>query len=243
MGINVNLDKVCTFACPYCQVDRREPQTSQAPPVNELLAELDRFLGSYAQTGDYQGHQLKDISIAGDGEPTTYKELPQLLEGLISRQQDSQTPFKLVLFTNGTHLNRTDLADLWARFFEVQGEVWFKLDFWDQVSFERANGSQRNHQAVLDNLLQFSKAYPVTLQCCFFHNKTQPIDTGFAALWSAQLTRLMDQGLQVQLIQVYTIARTPADQNLVAYDQQAMDKIGDQIRQATGQTVEIYYSH
>lgn len=243
LGLNLNLDKNCSFACPYCQVDRRIPSPADPPPALGLLKELDQFLQDYEAQGQYQGHQLKDISIAGDGEPTLYKELPQLLEGLIKRRSLSESSYKMVLFTNGTHLNRADLSPLWPQYFAQQGEVWFKLDFWDQHSFERANGKRTEHQAILTRLLSFGRSHPVTLQTCFFRHQDEPVNLDFADLWSDQLLGLLAQGLQVREIQVYTLARKPTDPRLVPYDDSTMDRVGQQIRALTDQPVEIFYSH
>lgn len=244
LGLNVNSDQRCSFDCCYCQVRRDAGLEVPNPPLADLLGEVRRFLEKDLDQGAWQGLELKDIALAGDGEPTLYKELPQLLSELCRLREDLAPQAKLVLFTNATGLHRQDLEPVWPEFFKAGGEVWAKLDFWDQASFWRLHGTTANHRRVIDNLLSFGRHYPLVLQACFFTNdQGEDFDPNWLDSWVAQLRWLLEQGMLVTKIQAYTLARPPKEADLLPYNDDQMRRIGDHIRAETGCTVEVYFSH
>ncbi|OGH03201.1 MAG: hypothetical protein A2600_08410 [Candidatus Lambdaproteobacteria bacterium RIFOXYD1_FULL_56_27] len=244
LGINLNGDQRCTFDCSYCQVERKLPSQLENPPVQLLLNEVRVFLTEYVKAGHWHEMQLKDIALAGDGEPTLFPELHRLMEGLVALKKELALDCRLVLFTNGSNLHRPDLQELWPRFFAAQGEVWAKLDFWDQESFQRINGKTLDHQSILDNLLHLGTQHPLTLQACFF--KTRP-DQGpnleEVAQWAVQFDRLVASGLKVDRIQAYTVARAPRDPQVLPYSDQEMEEIGNDLCRLIGHRVELFFSH
>lgn len=243
LGLNVNSDQRCSFDCCYCQVRREAGLEQPNPPVEELLGEVRRFLSEELHQGQWQGLELKDLALAGDGEPTLYKQLPRLLLGLIELRDAFAPQAKLVLFSNGTGLHREDLEPVWPKFFEAKGEVWAKLDFWDQASFWRLHGTGANHRRVMDNLLYLGRQHPLVLQACFFTNELgEEFDPNWLDSWVAQLNWLLGEGMQVAKIQAYTLARAPKDAQLIPYGDDEMRRIGDHLRAHTGCKVEVYYS-
>ncbi|MDT8448194.1 MAG: radical SAM protein [bacterium] len=243
LGLNVNSDQRCSFDCVYCQVRREGTEAHPNPSVESILAEVHSFLQSYQKNGNWQGMTLQDISIAGDGEPTLYKELPQLLGALLDLRIQLDLPVRLVLFTNATQLDRADLDPLWPRFFAEGGEVWAKLDSWDQASFWRLHGKAAHQQKVINHLLTLGRQYPLVIQSCFFRpSADEEFDENWLDSWVSQMNWLVEQGLKVAKIQAYTLARPTKEQGLVPYDDDDMRHIGDQIRAETGQPVEVYFS-
>ena len=244
LGINLNGDQRCTFDCSYCQVERKLPSQLENPSVELLLGEVRGFLTDYTKTGHWHEMQLKDIALAGDGEPTLFPDLDRLIEGLVALKEELALDCRLVLFTNGSNLHRPDLSPLWPRFFAAQGEIWAKLDFWDQESFQRINGKNLDHQSILNNLLLLGTHHPITLQACFF--KTRP-DQGpqldEVSKWASQFDRLVASGLKVDRIQAYTIARAPRDPQVRPYSDQEMEAIGDALCRLIGHRVELFFSH
>ncbi len=100
IGVNLNLDRSCSFHCVYCQVDRTTPgqeeEGGQAPrrtkgacppfpqsgaaDLEKLAEELDRMVELVVSGRIFKGTQfrgtppplrrLNDIALSGDGEPT-----------------------------------------------------------------------------------------------------------------------------------------------------------------------------
>src|SRR5260221_10787756 len=89
LGVNLNPDKVCNFDCIYCQVDRTTEAETTFVETEQLLAELDIGLrlilsGDIYRTEKFGGtpphlRRLNDIAFFRDGEPTTYRNLDELM--------------------------------------------------------------------------------------------------------------------------------------------------------------------
>ena len=241
MGLNLTSDKKCSFDCAYCQVDRSEPGIPN-PPLAELLAELEAFLAAYTEAGQYEGMELKDLGLAGDGEPSLYPQLPALLTGIQELKEKYQITAPTVLFTNGSRIDRADLREIWTPYFAAGNQVWFKLDFWDQASFERSNGASGLKERVLEKLLRLGSQHPVTLQACFFKEADPAVlNPDFVQAWAEQLLKLLEQGLQVEKIQVYSLAREPKEKQLAPYTEAEMLEIGRLLQERIKLDLELYF--
>lgn len=243
LGINLNPEKSCSFNCVYCQVDRSIKIRHLKPDLNQILSELDQWLSFIKNNGGtYQGHSLKDISIAGDGEPTLKKILPQLITQLVEKKkQYGFREAKLILFTNGSNLTRSDLMKVLNIFSINNGEIWFKLDFWDAHSYQMRNRSIVPYSKIIQNLEFVGRKYPLVIQSCFFavgEHKVNPVDyREYASL----ITTLIENGLKIKEIQVYTTARKPAESFVTPISDKQMDEIHDYlISQLTCKIVSTY---
>ena len=63
IGINLNLDKSCSFRCAYCQVDRTIPGKSLALDLNLLEQEILSLIEEYKKQIIKIVKQLNDVSI------------------------------------------------------------------------------------------------------------------------------------------------------------------------------------
>lgn len=243
LGINLNPDKKCNFHCVYCQVDRKEKIRDMAVDFQQIRDELVEWLnGMKAEGGTYQGHRLKDISIAGDGEPTMVPELPELIREMIQLKQDFHLKdTKLVLFSNGIGLNRSDLQTVFPDFFQSDGEIWFKMDYWNEQSLKQINRTAATFDHLLSNLLLLSKQYPIVLQSCFFSWDGQPFSLEYYEKYVSLLKDLKRQGAQFKLIQAYTLARQPTDSRAVPWSNDEMDNLAQYLQEELIVPVETYY--
>ncbi len=110
IGINLNVNNACNWRSIYCNV----PDLSRGspPPIElELLEhELRTFLNDVLHGDFMQLHvheadrQLKDIAFSGNGEPTSAKEFPQVLELVekVLAEFDLLGKIKVRLITNGS---------------------------------------------------------------------------------------------------------------------------------------------
>ena len=88
VGINLNVNNACNWACVYCQV---ENLTRGGPPpidLDLLERELDGFLDD-ALHGDFMSREvpaevrhLMDIAFSGNGEPTSAAEFPEAVQAV-----------------------------------------------------------------------------------------------------------------------------------------------------------------
>lgn len=176
IGINLNVNRACNWACVYCQV---EGLTKGGPdPIDlELLErELSGFL-ELVLKGDYLARhvpencrRLADIAFSGDGEPTSATEFPAVLQVLKSVLQSfgllGQLPVRLI--TNGSFMHRTEVLQGVASLAAMGGEVWFKVDRGSAEGMLAVNQSKQSVERVLANLRKCAEAAPTWVQTCWF---------------------------------------------------------------------------
>ncbi|MDO5411696.1 MAG: radical SAM protein [Lachnospiraceae bacterium] len=94
VGVSPILDNTCNHTCVYCQLGRTRHMTNKRQeffPLQEILAEFKR----YAEDTD----AYDVVSVVGEGEPTLYSQLGELLKGL---KQLTDKPVTVI--TNGALL-------------------------------------------------------------------------------------------------------------------------------------------
>ena len=110
VGINLNPNNACNWACVYCQVPDLVRGTAPDIDLVQLEAELRTLLtdilhGDFMQTRvPEEVRRLNDIALSGNGEPTSAKVFPKVIE-LIGRaiaDFELVDKIKLVLITNGS---------------------------------------------------------------------------------------------------------------------------------------------
>ena len=176
VGINLNVNNACNWACMYCQVPSLK--RGGPPPIDlkQLEDELRTFLKD-ATEGDFlachvppEARRLVDVAFSGNGEPTSAVEFSQaveLVEGVL-REFELLEKLKLRLITNGSLLQRDDVRRGIARIGSVNGEVWFKLDRATENGMLRVNGVRMNPSRLKIALMQCAELAPTWLQTCYF---------------------------------------------------------------------------
>ncbi|HNE43839.1 MAG TPA: radical SAM protein, partial [Rhodocyclaceae bacterium] len=136
VGINLNVNNACNWACVYCQV---EGLTRGGPPpvdVALLSEELDGFLARIAD-GDFfarevpqESRKLVDVAFSGNGEPTSSPEFPAAVAAVrkVLAARGLAGTILLRLITNGSLLHRTKVQAAIRDLGSSGGEVWFKVD-------------------------------------------------------------------------------------------------------------------
>ena len=244
LGVNLNPDKKCTFNCVYCQVDRRKKIIDLKVDITQIVSELKYWLEVFANNeGKYKGFSLMDISIAGDGEPTTAKELPHILLKLIEIKKEYRlNECKIILFTNASRLNRRDLTPVLEDLMANCGEIWCKFDFWDEQSFKIINRSKVSANKLLENIKAVGRKYPLTLQSCFFSWQSEVYNNSKYQQYVELVNQLIHDGVNIRLIQAYTLARQPADARAVAWSDTEMNQLTRFLGQRISVPIEAFYA-
>jgi wyosine [tRNA(Phe)-imidazoG37] synthetase (radical SAM superfamily) len=254
IGINLNPDKACNLDCVYCSVDRRTVADAVGPAVDEglLRSELDHLLG-LAASGEIwrlppfdrtppELRRLNDVAFSGDGEPTAYPgfgALCRVVAELIAWHQLSAV--KIVVITNATLLDRPQVAEALGFLAGVGGEVWAKLDAGTEAYYQLVDRSKVPLARVLRNLLACGRRQALVIQALFMRlHGEEPPESELAA-WLKQLAELVAGGCQITLVQVYTVARSPAESYVSALDDHALDRLCQRVR-ALGLPAEAFYA-
>jgi wyosine [tRNA(Phe)-imidazoG37] synthetase (radical SAM superfamily) len=217
IGINLNPDKLCNFACPYCQVDRTTPGGPHAIDLDVLARELEATFSragdllvresAHLKTGDASLRRWADVAFAGDGEPTAAVEFPEAAR-LVRRLRDRHgLAVPLRLLTNATMLHRTRVRQALP---EID-ELWCKLDAGTEAWFRIVNGAQVPLERIVSNLLSVARERPIVVQSLFMTlDGVGPAGEEIEA-YRGRLAALSEGGGRIDRVQVTTVARRPAD--------------------------------
>ena len=236
IGLNLNPDKVCNFDCPYCQVDRTTPGGPSEVDVPALALELDRLLDRVAagrlwadppfDTVAPALRRVADIAFAGDGEPTTPREFPAAARAAREARDRHRLGVPVRLLTNATMLHRERVR---AALADVD-ELWCKLDAGTEAWFQRVDGTRFPFARVLDNLLLVARERPIVVQSLFLTLGGVGPDEAEVEAWCARLRDLVEGGGRVDLVQVYTVSRPPADPAVGALPADRLEAIARRVR-------------
>lgn len=147
LGISPILDNTCNHTCVYCQLGRTRHMTNKRQeffPLEEILEEFRHYT---AQSDAYDV-----VSVVGEGEPSLYSRLGELLKGL---KQLTDKPVAVI--TNGALMYDPQVR---AELMEAD-IVLPSLDAVDADMYHRIDRpyGRLDFEAGLEGLITFSKEY------------------------------------------------------------------------------------
>ncbi len=227
LGINLNPDKLCNFRCIYCQVDRLVRGDSHSIDPSLVMEELKRILELIRQRdfSHLEGFEeiakgeelpLKDISFSGDGEPTLAKEFSEIVYQVLALMKEMKLDIPLIIFTNGTRVHHPQVKEALQAVMNAGGEIWFKLDAGTQEGLRKVNGSNFPYSRLLENLRSLSAPSGLVVQTMLCRDAEGPIAIEEVEALIRQLKLLADDKVNVQKIQLYTVARKTPDPHVQA---------------------------
>lgn len=241
VGINLNPNNACNWACIYCQVEGL--QRGGPPPIDlsRLESELSSFL-SAAVDGDFleknapsEARRLVDVAFSGNGEPTSAAEFPAAVDlvGRVLRVRGLELPVRLI--TNGSLLHRPVVQHaLQSLATFLGGEVWFKLDRADSAAIQRINGIAGTPEKAQRNLQTCASLVPTWVQTCWFALDGTAPD---AAARQAYCQLLQPLAAQLKGVHLYGLARPsmqPEAPRLSALPARELQAFADEIQKTTG---------
>lgn len=186
---------------------------------------------------------LRDIAFSGDGEPTLAPQFPEAVALAIdARRRLELASLKLVLITNATRLRRPEIIAALDQFCAANGEIWGKLDASDPEELKRIDRTAVPFDLIVENLKFAARRWRLKIQTALFaRNGVVPSAESF--LRYCRLVReIAESGGAVARVQLYTIARAPAESDATALSDAEMDERAETLRRETGLAVEVFYS-
>lgn len=250
IGINLNPNNACNWRCVYCQVPGlvagRAPRIDLTLLEGELahmlaLARDPRWLELNAPD---PACEVRDIALAGNGEPTSAEELDQVLS-IAAGQRDAAglaATCGLTLITNGSLAHLARVRNALELLAALGGEVWCKLDAGDDAGLERINSAHTGIERASRNLEICARACPTWVQTLAF-------DWGGPTVVGAGLERYCDvlaailaRGAPLRGVRLYGLAREshqPEAGELRALDAAQLEAIAQRIRVRTKLEVRV----
>jgi wyosine [tRNA(Phe)-imidazoG37] synthetase (radical SAM superfamily) len=263
IGVNLNPDQCCNFDCSYCEIHREGTASGYAAAskwidtdvlATELKAMLARaFDGKMRELPGYERVPeelltLKEVALSGDGEPTLCPNFSEVVETVVHVRAQRLFPFfKMVLITNATGLHLPDVQ-LGLRLFTPKDEIWAKLETGSETAFSAINRPRvpspeepdTSLDHVMKNILASGKERPIVIQSLFPAIDGKGPSAEEVEAYVQRLRWLKSAGAQINLVQVYSAHRVPANPRCSHLPLRALSDIARRIRQVTGLRAEVY---
>ncbi|HJW24340.1 MAG TPA: radical SAM protein [Rhodocyclaceae bacterium] len=242
VGVNLNVNNACNWACAYCQV---EGLTKGGPPpidLGRLADELGRFLDD-AIHGDFmaravppESRRLMDVAFSGNGEPTSAPEFPDAVrivrDALAARGLLPEVKIRLI--TNGSLMHRQAVQEGVRAIGAAGGEVWFKVDRVGEEATRAVNGVPVAPATAQRNLEICAGLAPTWVQTCWL---AMDGEAPSQADRDAYCDFLKPLGARLAGIHLYGLARPslqPGAERLGRLDAGVLEAFAAEIEDKTG---------
>lgn len=236
IGINLNPNNACNWACIYCQVP---DLTRGGPPpidLSRLALELNTMLDDI-QHGEFMRlhvpadvRTLVDVAFSGNGEPTSAAEFPEAVDIVIDIMRSrglSDLPLRLI--TNGSLIHQASVKKGLLALSQVRGEVWFKLD---SASSERAlliNGVNQQPGLAITRLRECAAIVSTWVQTCMLEVDGQAPSAAEVDAYVSLLESVRDE---IRGVLLYGLARPSMQQGAARIgrvSERWLDQLGQRI--------------
>ena len=215
VGVNLNPNNACNWACSYCQVPDltlgRAPEIDLARLERELRGLLEEIVrGDWLTRRVPEGaRRLNDVAISGNGEPTTSPQFAEAVETVGAALRDFALVGEItpLLITNGTQIGRPAVDEGLVELAELGGEVWFKLDSATAEGARRTCGRPVDPERHLERLRRSAELCPTWIQTCVFALDGEPPSEVEQQAYLASVRQLVREGTPLRGVQLYGLAR------------------------------------
>lgn len=251
LGINLNTNNACNWACLYCQVENLHRGGPKPVDIPRLEAEFRSLLADilagdvFSAEAPPEQRGLVDVAFSGNGEPSSAPAFP-LAVAMVYRVLDEIRPnghLPVRLITNGSFLHRASVRAGIAALGGRGGEVWFKLDRALPDSVRALNGVAFNRGRVLRQMVACSQLASTWIQTCWLAiDGEEPNAADQNAYLDFLIELLKDPQSRVCGVLLYGLARAsaqPAAPRLSRLSAERLDAFANQITQKTGLEVRV----
>jgi wyosine [tRNA(Phe)-imidazoG37] synthetase (radical SAM superfamily) len=251
IGINLSPGKACSFNCIYCQVNRNISPEFRKVDLRRLSEELNLILHAEQDGSLYDDDRfqllkqtergVRDIAFSGDGEPTMFPRFEEAVRiAADSRRRFGLNSARLVLITNAAYLDKPAVRSALDILDENNGQIWAKLDAGTEEYFRRMNRPNVSLEKVLENILSAARTRPLVIQSlwCRIHGVAPPVEE--IKSYCEKLNAILTAGGRLEMLQLYTIARDPAEPSVSPLSREELDQIATAVRSRTAVRVEVF---
>ncbi len=187
---------------------------------------------------------MNDIAFSGDGEPTTYRNFDEIIAACAElKRRRGLDSVKLVLITNASMFHRPHVERGLATLDANQGEIWAKLeagtDEYYPALVEHLAGFPLAQ--ILDNITAAARLRPLVIQSLFMRIAGEPPSPVELEAFCGRLVDITAAGGQLKLVQIYTVARQPAESYVTPLADSEVDAIARLVSDRTGLEVAAFY--
>ncbi len=215
VGINLNTNNACNWACVYCQVPQLKRGNAPDIRMEVLKDELSLMLNALLQGDFLQKHvpeplrTFQDIAFSGNGEPTSSPQFEEAVRAVIEALKIHHLTgkIKLVLITNGSHALEPTVQRAMTLMSGANGEVWFKLDRGREEDVWHINRIHLNPAMILRRLSAAAAHCPTWVQTCMTSWDGKPPSDPEVQAYLDLMAAALEQGTPLRGVLLYSLAR------------------------------------
>ncbi|HYA29178.1 MAG TPA: radical SAM protein [Acidobacteriota bacterium] len=234
LGINLlpTEYKLCSFNCVYCQYDwtkkssRTPRQLQHLPSANEAATAVESALVELSR--DHKA--INSITICGNGEPTLYPALDDVIVAVRALRDRYQPQARLAILSNSSTIgNPTVRAALDRLDLKMM-----KFDAGSEEMFRRLNHPTAPVYMgeIIEGLKTLKNTY---LQSLFVGGKVTNADLESVEMWVEKVREIHPLG-----VQVYTLDREPANKRIEKVSLTTLQWIANEVRWRAGVPAEVF---
>jgi len=251
VGVNLNPDKICNFDCIYCQVDRVIPPVYREVDLEILDRELDQLLACFQDGILFQRppftnipdhlKRVNDIAFSGDGEPTSHPKFTDIVRRAVAvRDGYGLQDVKIIVITNCSLFHRETVIRAFEFLDRHNGEIWAKLDAGTASYYNLIERTRIPFDRIVKNIKDAARVRPLVIQSLFMRVHNEPPSSEEIDAYCSILNDVAENS-GLKFIQLYTIARHPAESYVSPLSDEEMDHLGRYVGDRVDVSVEVYY--
>ncbi|MEY4683892.1 MAG: hypothetical protein RLZ25_351 [Pseudomonadota bacterium] len=216
IGINLNTNNACNWACLYCQVPGLTRGSAPRVDTEKLKVELRSLLDAHRSGALSEQFELgkeeatlRDIAISGNGEPTSCPNFSAVTQaiGQVADEFQLSGQIKFVLITNGSLMDRREVQEGLKHWGQLGGEAWFKVDRGSSEGIDQLNQVHIPMARVRRNLAICLEFLPTWIQTCIVTVDGSPPSNSDTEGYIGLLEGLRQSGTLLKGVLLYGLAR------------------------------------
>jgi len=228
LGVSLGLNllpqhsKICSFDCPYCQCGFNTPKAagSRWPSPDEVVHSLARALPRLAALPEW-------LTFSGNGEPTLHPRFPTVVDRVLAIRAEVAPKTRVAILSNGLTAGRRGVR---AALMRLDDRI-MKLD---PGPAQRVNGARYDAEQLVT---AYRELKPYTVQAMVVKGSSwDGSSSESVAVWLPLLVQA-----DPDAVQLYSLARPPADASVQNVPRERLDEMAMAIRKALPQCrVEVF---
>jgi wyosine [tRNA(Phe)-imidazoG37] synthetase (radical SAM superfamily) len=147
----------------------------------------------------------------------------------------------MVLITNASMFHQPHVERGLAILDQNDGEVWAKLDAGTDAYYHLIERTKIPFQQILDNITAAARVRPIVIQSLFMRVSGEPPTNEELEAFCDRLNEITNAGGQLKLVQIYTVARRPAESFVAPLSDAEVDAIVTLVQARTDLNAVAYY--
>ena len=140
----------------------------------------------------------------------------------------------MVLITNASMFHRPHVQRGLEILDRNNGEIWAKLEAGTDEYYHLIDRTPIPFRQILDNITAAARVRPLVIQSLFMRVNGEPPSQAELEAFCDRLNEITAAGGQLKLVQIYTIARRPAESYVAPLTDAEVDAIVELVNDRTG---------